>query len=83
MLVAASTSRLDPFAENAFRVSRSRKPSQKLSVLEVTGNVIGVFSKQCFEVLHSRRCIALGRAFHGQSVTGKSVLRVGGQEFFE
>lgn len=83
MLVAASASRLDPFTKNAFRVSRSRKPSQKLSVLEVTGNVIGVFSEQFFEVLYSRRSVALGCAFHGQSVTGESVLRVRSQEFLE
>ena len=56
---------------------------QELTVLEVTGNVVGIFGKQLFKVLDCRGGIALGRAFHGQSVAGESILRMGGQEFLE
>jgi hypothetical protein len=83
MLIAGPASHFDTAAESPFGFDRSRKARQKLAVLEIARHIVGVFSKQLFEIGYGRLRISLIGAFHGQAVTREGVLRMRSNEFFE
>ena len=59
MLIPSPAGHLDAIGQGAFGVCGSRKPGQKLPVLEIAGHVIRVVGQQLVKVLDGRGGIAL------------------------
>ena len=83
MLITGPAGSFNAVAEGAPGVRCSRKLRQKLAVLEITGNVIGVFGEQLLEILYGRCSIILAGTFHCQAITRKNVLWMCDEEFLE
>lgn len=81
VLIARFSRNSQSTGKNLAGLVRSRAQSQKLSVMEIGGDVFRMPDEQRFEVFFRRRKVADILALHGQRVAGKRILRFGGDRF--